>query len=421
MTPSRPALLRPLAPDHARRAASAVLVVSLAASLAPATALGAQGATSTTLDGGAALLSQDNTERVVAPTLGVDWRRDAVRSTLRASAAGSAVSSERWAVQGLGAGSWFFGTAYAPREFGTTLSLLRLIGVPTAVTGGLLARQHLSRGDVGGWLGAGVAFAARGPDLGTVASLEGAVWRGGPNWRTTFSVSTVTAGVDSARTVLSLPATRFSALDVVGGAEWRLPHLELAGNLGLRSSRWRGGDGVPSSIAALALATAVVPLRPALSVVLSAGNQYADPIRGTPAVRHVALSLRIRPSALRPQRPQGPPAGGGLPMGGDNGVSAGTEPAAATSLLVVAGEGGARILRVTAPRNARRVELRASATGWQSLELLRRGDHWEAIIALEPGTHRVMLRVDGGPWLPPGNLPAVDDDFGGRVGLLVVP
>jgi hypothetical protein len=42
-------------------------------------------------------------------------------------------------------------------------------------------------------------------------------------------------------------------------------------------------------------------------------------------------------------------------------------------------------------------------------------------LVLAPGTHRVLVRVDDGPWRPPTNLPAVDDEMGGRVGLLVVP
>jgi hypothetical protein len=37
------------------------------------------------------------------------------------------------------------------------------------------------------------------------------------------------------------------------------------------------------------------------------------------------------------------------------------------------------------------------------------------------GTHRVLVRIDGGEWRPAANTPAVDDDLGGRVGLLVVP
>ena len=37
------------------------------------------------------------------------------------------------------------------------------------------------------------------------------------------------------------------------------------------------------------------------------------------------------------------------------------------------------------------------------------------------GAHRVAFRVDDGPWQPPADLPAVDDEYGGRVGLLVVP
>jgi hypothetical protein len=31
------------------------------------------------------------------------------------------------------------------------------------------------------------------------------------------------------------------------------------------------------------------------------------------------------------------------------------------------------------------------------------------------------VRIDGGAWMPAANTPAVDDDFGGRVGLLLVP
>ena len=36
-------------------------------------------------------------------------------------------------------------------------------------------------------------------------------------------------------------------------------------------------------------------------------------------------------------------------------------------------------------------------------------------------TIRAVVRIDGGAWRAAANTPAVDDDLGGRVGLLVVP
>jgi hypothetical protein len=32
-----------------------------------------------------------------------------------------------------------------------------------------------------------------------------------------------------------------------------------------------------------------------------------------------------------------------------------------------------------------------------------------------------MLRIDGGAWSVPANLPRIDDELGGTVGLIVIP
>jgi hypothetical protein len=40
---------------------------------------------------------------------------------------------------------------------------------------------------------------------------------------------------------------------------------------------------------------------------------------------------------------------------------------------------------------------------------------------MSKGTHRMLVRIDRGAWRPAANTPAVNDDLGGRVGLLVVP
>lgn len=418
MTPHDTSLPRSRRVDP-RRAALGRACLALVAALRPLALAAQTTSTATTVDAGAALLAQDNTATVVAPTIGAEWRLDAVRSTLRASGSATVASSDRWAVQGVGAGSWFFGTAYAPREVGAVVSALRLLGVPTSLAGSVVARQHVSDGDAGAWIGGSAGLTGAGFKLAPTLGVDGALWLRGASWRATLSVSALTAWLDSARTFLLPPATRFTALDVAGGLEWHDPRFELAGGVGMRRSAWTGGAGPPAGTAFVAMGSAVVPLRPApaLALVLSAGNQFADPIRGAPSLRYVALALRVRPAALR-RAPTSPRPAVTTSDSGD-GAPAARGPAG-TAALAVAGSGSTRTLRVHAPA-ARRVELRSDATGWRSVDLVRRGDDWEATVALGAGTHRVMLRIDDGEWEPPANLPVVDDDFGGRVGLLVVP
>ena len=88
-------------------------------------------------------------------------------------------------------------------------------------------------------------------------------------------------------------------------------------------------------------------------------------------------------------------------------------------VMVGAGEAQRRV-RVVAP-GARTVELMADFTDWTSVMLAPAGDGFEGSAAVAAGSHRILVRIDGGPWRPAANTPAVDDDLGGRVGLLVVP
>jgi len=40
---------------------------------------------------------------------------------------------------------------------------------------------------------------------------------------------------------------------------------------------------------------------------------------------------------------------------------------------------------------------------------------------MSPGSHHVVVRLDGGAWVAPANLARIDDELGGRVGLIVIP
>jgi hypothetical protein len=68
------------------------------------------------------------------------------------------------------------------------------------------------------------------------------------------------------------------------------------------------------------------------------------------------------------------------------------------------------------------VDVMGDFSDWSPLTVIRRGrDTWELSIPMSPGTHQINVRVDGGPWMAPPNMPTMHDAFGGEVGLMVVP
>ena len=101
-------------------------------------------------------------------------------------------------------------------------------------------------------------------------------------------------------------------------------------------------------------------------------------------------------------------------------IAADATPPTAESLEVIELGGGRLLLRIALP-GARSAELMSDATDWIPLPLRRTADgYWEITLELGPGVHRVNIRTDGGDWRVPPRLTAVDDGFGGQVGLLVV-
>lgn len=70
---------------------------------------------------------------------------------------------------------------------------------------------------------------------------------------------------------------------------------------------------------------------------------------------------------------------------------------------------------------ARSAEVMGDFTDWKARRLTPVGEgRWTLPGALSPGVHHLNVRFDGGPWLVPSGAFAVDDGFGGRVGLVVV-
>ena len=130
---------------------------------------------------------------------------------------------------------------------------------------------------------------------------------------------------------------------------------------------------------------------------LAVARQPPDWVRGADAAQWIAVGMRFlerRPATVRAERVR--------------------------PIVTVQTDGAQRSVRVLAS-GAHTVELMADFTDWSAVTLTARHDAFEGTFALEPGTHRVVVRIDGGAWRAAANTPAVDDDLGGRVGLLVVP
>jgi hypothetical protein len=159
------------------------------------------------------------------------------------------------------------------------------------------------------------------------------------------------------------------------------------------------------------------PLRPGLYVAAAIGSYPVDLIQGLPGGTYMALSLRLPEGKFpslrsRPVRavPPPPPGRPELPT---------TE-----SLALVIGDAldslGIREIRVWAP-GVREVELLADFVDWIPVPLIRQPNgEWRGFYRVQPGLHRLNLRLDGREIAVPRNLPAQTDDFNGRVGLILV-
>jgi hypothetical protein len=158
-------------------------------------------------------------------------------------------------------------------------------------------------------------------------------------------------------------------------------------------------DVAPSTLWGRVTATAAVA--PRLSIVASAGTDAARLWIGAPSTRFVSLGARIAPAAL--VRPAPPPH---------------VRPAPASLELERVDSG--YVVSVRVPQ-ARFVELSGDFNQWHPIVLRQvRPDVWEAPITLARGTYRINLRVNGDRWMAPPGLAAIDDEFNGTVGLLVV-
>jgi hypothetical protein len=301
-------------------------------------------------------------------------------------------------------------------------------------------RVHVMFRQAGGmWFGGGVARPWRVAVISSADVLDAGAWTkvGDPRVKlgvatltasfTNFSFSKVAAVRDSS-TALSCAPTGMAAVatssamsarfsespggtacgrqsrfsDLEGVLRWEVGPLDLNAQTG-----YRFGDSydVTPDSRHWASASATFWLNDRVALIGGGGRQPALPLRGLPARRFGMAGLEVAYT---------PVSRGGIPVSLPHTVLV-----KKFELHTAAGGMQKFVIHVGGVET---VDVMGDFSDWAPLTLVRRGrDLWELNVPIEPGMHRINVRVDGGQWMAPPGLPTMHDSFSGDVGLFVVP
>ncbi len=330
-------------------------------------------------------------------------RHDTPRLSLAAQGSWVVFESGNHILQGTAAGGW-----RSPQLGAWRVELSGSGGVSSYVVsdtafptyGHVLGRIRIQHGGrrAGGWAGAASGHSFFGDTAGTPVEIGAGVWAA----RDRFVVGGTVTGTWLADS---------SYLDLTGSLRWRFDWFELYGTAGLRTASEGGGSGVWGE------ASLEVPVATPLTVLIAGGRYPSDPVRGVLAASYVSVGIRLTPfrSATRIDDALGAAYRKAL----DDRAPAPTSTAAVLALGDVSAAGREILVNVT---GAMRVELAGDFTDWQPRAMVRIDENtWSVRLTLPPGIHRLNVRVDGGGWLVPAGLTSIEDEYGGQVGLLVIP
>ncbi|MGH7470804.1 MAG: glycogen-binding domain-containing protein [Longimicrobiales bacterium] len=338
----------------------------------------------------------DITTLALAPAVNLETRL----ASVRAGGTISQLDLGGWTTQGM------FDAALRTPFFGP------FQGEVTSALGGSMHRDGTRTGQLLGGLRAHVAFQQfglfGGGSLG--GSTDGDVWRG-------VRQAELGAWLTHRRFALLLTLTPTEVQDTIDYADATLSFIVQSGRLELAAvSGLRRGDRLPTlggTERAWGTATLVAWLTRRMALVAAAGTYPVDLTQGFPGGRFVSMGARLRTA------PRAPVSAASAPLTAPGAVAA--DGAAVSNLEAKSGWDDQVTLRLHAVR-AQRVEIAADFTNWQPMQLTATGnDWWTVTLPITSGTHQINARVNGGPWIVPRGMPAVTDEFGGRVGILVIP
>jgi hypothetical protein len=350
--------------------------------------------------GGAALRYADTLSTgagAITPHASVDWQSGFVDAT----GTYSQFTVGGWSTQGALSGSRFI-----PAGTQSVIELAGLAGGSTHSDGtrtgeGLLnARFHLGRSRREFFVGAGGGRAWDGDAWRSVLLGEvGASLPLGPGQ----AVVTVSPAIVN---------DSLKYADSQASLYWKRGRLDLSAVLGFRV----GDQAITTNPNARSWAsvTAVAWMTPGVGLVASGGTYPIDPTQGFPGGRFVSLALRLATHSVRSQ-PAVPST--------DEDVGSARAAAAVTGFSTRRESPGAVTLTAAAP-GAQSVEIMGDFTNWVPVRLMPGNgptDSWSVTLPINPGKYGMNIRISGGPWVVPPGLLSMLDEFGGSVGLLVVP
>ena len=201
-----------------------------------------------------------------------------------------------------------------------------------------------------------------------------------------------------------------SYVDMLGAARWSTGPLQFDAQAGLRPPMNGGAGEVYGQIQAL------VRLNERVTATVSGGTYPSDPLRGVLGAQYLAAGLRLQ--LFGSPAPAAPIIVRAL----ERAATAVVESEHGTQARLDIAPGGDMItLRVDAP-GAATVDLMGDFTDWEPVALTRVSPGiWEITISIPPGVHRLNLRIDNGAWLVPAGTRLEETEFGGAVGVVLIP
>lgn len=257
------------------------------------------------------------------------------------------------------------------------------------------ARAHIARVTAGAWIGAS-AGAVKDP-IGWRSSHAGELGA----WKQ------MDRAIAQAVVMPVKIAGGLSFTDVEGTVRFVGSRLEATGTAGLRT-RVRGFD---ESAASWVSVNAIAWALRDVGITAGIGSYPTDPGQNLPSAKYATLGVRFSPGGMRH------PAAG---LSAD--VLSAPERATSPAMAVRRGREERATMVFHAP-SARQVEIMGDFTDWTPVQMGRSasGGAWTISLPVTSGVHQVNVRVDGGGWIVPAGLATVRDEFGGSVGVLLVP
>lgn len=160
-----------------------------------------------------------------------------------------------------------------------------------------------------------------------------------------------------------------------------------------------------------------------LGLAAGAGTYAPDYTQGIPGGRFISAAVRFSPgSSASTYNSAGADIGAQPPT--QPVLSEDAPPAAekfsAFSVGRIAGSGDIREVRIRAP-GASAVEITGDFTYWEPVQMRNAGNGWwVASLNLPAGIYHMNVRADNGSWSVPAGLTAIQDEFTGSVGILVI-